>query len=487
MKKKIELGIDLPRFKQNAGETKQAWVYRSVCELIRAGTIGPATRLPSTRELAGRWSLSRGIVDAAYDMLRQEGYVESRVGSGTWVSQELPDRFLRLDPAAPASAAHRSRRTSEPESLLHAFQVPFLARLADPDLFPLASWRALAAKALQRADGATLSEEDPAGHLPLRRQIAAYLGVARGIRCEAADIIVVTGIRHGIDLSAQLMAGSGRRVLVEDPGYPAAYAFHTARGNPVSAIPVDAQGFCVASARGFGDAGMAYVTPAHQSPLGLPMSPERCRDLLAWAQCQDAWIFEDDYDSEFNYAHSPMPALKAMDLDDRVLHCGSFNKTLLPALRIGYLVVPARLRDQLRQLRGETGRANSIFDQLALSAFLESGSFARHLRRARIVYQQRRDIVLDALRLALGQRLRVSGEQGGFHFVLWLPPGWTEERCRAALLAQGIAVQFLSEFCHQAQLPPAVILGFTAIQNAALSRAAAMLGATLKQDSCNRN
>lgn len=484
MKKKIELGIDLPLFKQNAGETKQAWVYRSVSELIRAGTIGPATRLPSTRELAGRWALSRGIVDAAYDMLRQEGYVESRVGSGTWVSQELPDRFLRLDAAAPvpASVADQKPRADAPESLLHAFQVPFLARLADPELFPLATWRALATKALQRADGATLSEEDPAGHLPLRQQIAAYLGVARGIRCEAADIIVVTGIRHGIDLSAQLMAGSGRRVLVEDPGYPAAYAFHAARGNPVSAVAVDAQGFCVASARGFGDAGMAYVTPAHQSPLGMPMAPERCRELLAWAKRQDAWIFEDDYDSEFNYARSPLPALKAMDLDDRVLHCGSFNKTLLPALRIGYLVVPASLRDQLRQLRGETGRANSIFDQLALSAFLESGSFARHLRRARIVYQQRRDIVLDALRQALGARLRVSGEQGGFHFVLWLPPGWTEERCRAALKPHGIQVQFLSEYCHQTQLAPAVMLGFTAIQNAALSRAAAILGATLKQE-----
>lgn len=453
----MDLATDGPR----AGEVKQVWVYRQIRDSILGGALPAGARLPSTRSLAERWSLARMTVEAAYDQLRSEGYVVSAVGSGTYVTAEVPDRFLRAatdKPPAPHAAA------SEPDDAEPRPPQPFATRLADGALFPMDEWRRLLTASARRVTAAQLSADEPLGAWPLREQIAGYLGSARGIACDAGQIIVLSGIRHALDLSARVLLSGEDEVLIEDPAYMNAMPIFGQYTASVVPLPVDDGGFPVHIARRHRRARLAYVTPAHQSPLGVAMPVSRRMELLSWASETDAWILEDDYDSEFNYERLPLPALKSLDDGDRVIHCGSFNKTLFAALRIGYAVLPRKLVPAFSRLRHITGRSNSVIEQLALAEFLESGAFARHVRRARATYLRRRDHVLALLRRAIGSGLRVSGEQGGFHFVWWLPPGIDERVLQRDAQARGLQFQSLAGLCHDVRPPPAVLVGYSGLR-----------------------
>lgn len=471
--------LQLPLAPRQSDESKQVWVYRSIRELVLDGSLPLQSRLPSTRDLAKSWQVSRGIVESAYDRLVIEGYAESRTGIGTHVCGAPPDSFFRSTHPSPEGPANRlgeeAGRQGECERAQGtSYGQPFLGRVADPAQFPLDRWRRIMHDRLQRVDAQTLAEDDPAGHLPLRQEIARYLGSARGLRCDASSIIVVTGIRHAVDLTARLLAANAQ-VLIEDPGYLAAYELFRSQGADVVPVPIDHDGISMEQVRASTRATLAYVTPAHQSPLGVSMSESRRTDLLAWAAERNAWILEDDYDSEINYAGAPMRALKGTDVADRVIHCGSFNKTLFPSLRIGYMVVPRPLIEPFQRMRALTGRANSVLDQVALAAFLRSGFFGAHLRAVRMVYMKRRDIVMDVLRRHLGPSLRVSGAHAGFHFLLWLPEGVTESALLSQATAHGIALHGLAGYCHRANLEPGVLIGFTATEDAQLERAATTL------------
>ncbi|AOY96025.1 GntR family transcriptional regulator [Cupriavidus sp. USMAA2-4] len=473
--------VDLATDGPHPGEVKQAWVYRQIRDGILGGALPAGARLPSTRSLAERWQLARMTVEAAYDQLRGEGYLVSAVGSGTYVSATLPDRFVTAAAACPP--ARGGTAAPAPASAAEAPRAaPFGARLADAALFPLDEWRRLLAGCARRITPAQLSADEPLGAWPLREQIAHYLGTARGIACDAGQVIVLSGIRHALDLSARLLLSAGDQVLIEDPAYMNAEPIFRQYAARVVPLPVDQDGFAPAAARRYRRARLAYVTPAHQSPLGMAMPAARRMALLDWAGQNDCWILEDDYDSEFNYERLPLPALKSLDEGDRVIHCGSFNKTLFAALRIGYAVLPRRLVPAFSELRRITGRSNSVIEQLALAEFLRSGAFARHLRRARAAYQQRRDRVLQCLREAVGEAaLRVSGEQAGFHFVWWLPPGLDEAAVLAAARAHGLRLESLSALCHRVSLPPGVLVGFSAWQDEEVVRLGEMLRGLLRR------
>ncbi len=468
---------------RDTGESKQAWVYRGIRQAILGGSLPRGARLPSTRSLAARWAVSRGIVELAFEQLRLEGYIASRVGSGSRVSARLPEDFsLRataparvppVDVAVPAVAGAVS-----PTRV--AAGLPFVARLADPALFPLDEWRSHVSRALRSLTAQQLGDDDPCGALSLRREIAAYLLATRGIRCDAEQVMIVTGIRQAIDLTARVVLQGERRVLLEDPGYLSAVPLFSLSSHRVSPVPVDEEGISMEAVHRHADAALVYVTPAHQAPLGLTMSVSRRLALLGWARAHDAWVLEDDYDSEFNYSRAPLPALKALDDGGRVIHCGSFNKSLYASLRIGYVVMPDALRPALRQLRATTGRANSLVEQLALASFMRAGGLLRHLRVSRNVYLRRRDIVLAALRASLGERLRVSGEHAGFHFVLWLPDGVGERQVVQACAGAGLALQGLGEFCRERVLPPALVIGYAAAPDDALHAAARRLGEAIR-------
>ncbi|KVQ50712.1 GntR family transcriptional regulator [Burkholderia cepacia] len=471
---KAAIPLDLPcpagLFTGNP-QSKQACIADALRDAILKRLLPGDSPLPSSRTLAARWGVARGTVEAAYDRLCSEGYIARTQGSGSRVCAVVPDSYLRAaaqsrdNGAPPADARPAPARTTdaaEPEQGVRP-GVPFVARLADPGLLPMQQWKKALGTSLLAATANDLGATPAQGVESLRDEIAAYLREYRGIPCSAGDIFITTGIRHSIDLVARTLLTPGSTVLMEDPGYASAWQIFTIAGATVIDMPVDREGIDTASLDRFPDARAAYVTPAHQAPLGVTMSVSRRLELLDWAQRNRAWIVEDDYDGEFSYQTAPLPALKSLDACDRVIYCGSFNKTLFSGLRIGFMVVPAALRPALSAVWHVTARSVGVAPQLALARFIAHGDFAKHLRAARHAYRQRRDIVLDQLAKHAGGRYTVSGEHAGFHFVLWLPPGMDDATYVAQARAAGVELQPVRGFCRSARCAAGVVVGYSAL------------------------
>lgn len=478
---KLPLALELPRptsWLDNPGISKQDGAYEALRAAILGKVLPAGSRLPSSRVLAARWELSRGTIETVFDRLHAEAYVTRVPGSGTRVCAVVPERFLMAGfdlPGTQAAAPAPALDTGVRDGL------PFVARRADAALFSTASWSRCAARALAAATPGQLCSADPAGAPELRRQLADYLAKYRGIRCDPQDIVITTGIRHALDLIARATVRPGDKVCLEDPGYPAARTLFTLAGAAPVDIAVDAEGIDCAALQAHADASLVYVTPAHQSPLGVTMSVTRRLALLDWASNHGAWVVEDDYDSEFNYHSAPLAALKSLDQYQRVIYCGSFNKTLFAGLRLGFMVLPPGLRPLLLRTLQLTGRSVGMTDQLALAAWMEESAFVRHLRQARLAYKERRDLLLACLEQLAPGRYSISGQQAGFHFVLWLPPGSDEAAFCARAAQAGLALQGLGEFCQQTRLPPAVLVGYTALSGAQIRLAAPQLAQLLLQ------
>ncbi|XVJ45517.1 PLP-dependent aminotransferase family protein [Pseudomonas sp. UBT] len=450
---KAASALDLPR-----PDTLEAGKQQGAYEALRAAILNrqlPAgSRLPSTRSLAERWLLSRGTLEAAFERLHSEGYVQRVAGSGTRVCAVIPEQFIAAP--APTESPRRMAVPDRPDAGVQS-HVPFVARRPDAGLFDLKAWARCISRGLLSAGPGALEASHPAGLPALRAQIADYLRSYRGMHCEADEVIVTTGIRHGLDLIARTLLKPGDTACVEDPGYTPARRLFTLAGAQVVPIPVTAEGLDTAQLPGA--ARLAYVTPAHQAPLGITLSVSHRLALLDWAARADAWVVEDDYDSEYNYNSAPLAALKSLDSGDRVIYCGSFNKNLFPGLRVGFMVVPRTLRPALLRTLQLTGHSVGATDQVGLVEFLGSGAFVRHLRASRQAYQARR----DALLACLPQGCTVSGQQAGLHFVLWLPAGGDEADFCTRAAAVGLTLQPLGKFCVEASLAPAVIIGYTAL------------------------
>ena len=479
----VPLDLPLPAALQGAARGKQDSAYAALRDAILAKVLPPGSRLPSSRTLALRWHLSRGTVEAVFDRLRAEAYVSRAPGSGTRVCALVPERFLMAAYGAPAPvrAAAPGAAVAYPLPATAARGgVPFIARMPDPALFRMAAWAAHVARALAGASTEQLCSADPSGALALREHIADYLARYRGVQCGADAIIVTTGIRHTVDLVARSVLCAGDKVCVEDPGFRSAQNIFALAGATLAFVPVGLEGIDCATLRRHPDARLAYVTPAHQSPLGVTMSVTRRLELLDWASASGAWIVEDDYDSEFNYHSAPLAALKSLDRYDRVIYCGSFNKTLFAGLRVGFMVVPAALKSRLLETWQLTGRSVAVTEQLALAAYMGGGAFVRHLRLARRAYQERRDALLDALRRGAPGLYTVTGQQAGFHCVLWLPQGCDEAAFCARAAAAGLSLHPLRAFCREARPAPAVLLGYSALTLAQVRFGADKLAALLR-------
>jgi GntR family transcriptional regulator/MocR family aminotransferase len=423
-----------------------------------SGALKQGDRLPASRVLAKSWSVSRGIVELAYEQLSLEGNVESRIGWGTVV--------IAGPCAGPGNEERRYGETrARPAENAEIETSPTNARLVDTSLFTIRVWSRHLSSAMRSLTPALLAENDPKGYRPLRESISRYLRMTRGIQCDTSQIVITTGIRHAIDLASKALLANETAYYLEDPGYKTIIPLLRTVANRIIYVPVDGEGFSVNDAKVHRRSGIAYVTPAHQAPLGMTMSVERRRQLLSWAKDCNVWIVEDDYDSEFSYGGSPLPALKAIDHDDRVIHCGSFNKSLFPSLRIGYMVVPDAILNEVVTARSVTGRSNSIIEQLALARYINEGDFARHLRASRDVYMRRRDVLLAELGKALGDKFKVSGEHAGFHFVLWLSAACDEKQVVEHLRRQDVYVEGLGEFAREVRMPPAIVVGYASLHH----------------------
>ena len=474
-------------------------LYYQLCDGLRSailsGRLTAGTQLPSTRALASELDVSRNTVVNAFEQLRAEGYVEGQVGSGTYVSSVLPDDMLHVGAGATRPAAALGSRTlSHRGALLAATPVsvprdqgrPRAFRPGVPalDAFPFEIWAKLAARHWRRPSPELLSYGDPAGYRPLREAVAAYLRASRGVQCVAEQVIVVAGSQQGLDLAARVLLDPGDAVWIEDPGYVGARGALGSAGARLVPVPIDAEGLDVAAgiAR-CAAARMAYSTPSHQYPLGVTMSLPRRLALLEWARRAGAWVLEDDYDGEYRYATRPLPAIQGLDPENRTLYLGTLSKVLLPALRLGYLVVPPDLVDAFVAARALADRHGPTVEQAVLADFMTEGHFTRHIRRMRALYAERQAALVAALERELAGLLAVSPAEAGMHLVGWLPEGVDDRAASRWAAEQGVEAPALS--CYAIEQPGrgGLLLGYTAQDEQQICEGVRRLAAALHQTS----
>ena len=441
-------------------------LYGAIRGLIEAGGALPGAKLPTSRDLARRFGMSRAAVVAAFEMLVSEGFAEARVGAGTFVAGKVP----RL----PQQAA------AKPADLPHAPALPLTVGVTGYDARTHRIFRKLLSRAVASPAPALFGYGDPRGGGALREAIASYLRAARGVRCEARQIIVTSGAQQGLDLFLRAAIRPGDPVWMEDPCYPMAAAAMKGFGARMTGVRVDAEGLDVADgARRCPRARAVYVTPSHQFPLGVTMTMRRRLALLDWARRNRAWIIEDDYDSEFRYGGPPLTALQGMDGAGRVAYVGTFSKILFPGLRAGYLVAPEPLLERIVEVRARSDRYPPILTEAPLAALLNEGHFAAHLRRMRRRVQAGRDALVAMLAEEARGRLEYRAPDQGLHLVARLPAPRQDKIIAEAARAAGIGARALSPMYLGRVREQGLVLGFSGFDPSVIRSAAHRLCALL--------
>lgn len=469
-------------------------LYRQLYESLRAaildGRLRPGQRLPSTRGLAAELALSRLPVLLAFELLLAEGFCEGRVGAGTFVSTLIPvgRRSAATAEGTPAPTAALRPVASSAAALVRA-PSPWLARSgafrvgdAAFDRFPLSTWKRLATQQARRLDANQLRYTDPLGHLPLREAIANYLGAMRGVRCGANQILVTSGSQQALSIAARALLDPGATAWIEEPGYWGVREVLRSMASKIVPITVDQDGLDVMSGIAQAPGARAvFVTPSHQFPLGATLSAARRLRLLDWAARKGSWIVEDDYDSEYRHDGQPVAALHSLDQNQRVIYIGTFSKVLFGALRLGFLVLPPDLVPVFSAVRRSNDISPATFPQAILAEFIRGGHFARHLRRMRLLYRERRDALVGALRDELGSAARLHGGSAGLHLVLELESGSDDREIATRATASGLATMPLS-FCRTAPAGmPGLVLGYGGTDSETLRLAARKLAELLSR------
>jgi GntR family transcriptional regulator/MocR family aminotransferase len=468
--------VPLPiRIEASSHQTLQDQIYSFIRGSIQDGHIRADARLPSTRALAADLGVSRTTVLLAFEQLKAEGYIVPKQGSGIYIAKDLPDgrlgpRAVHAEPRVkhPLLSARGRSLASARTADRRTQPAPRPFRLGTPavDLFPVRLWSQIARQCVRALSPKQLDYSRLAGLMRLREAIAEHVR-ARGTTCDPAQVLIVGGAQRGIDLVFHLLLDPGDRVWIEEPGYPGAHSALLSAGARAVCRPVDEEGMTIDQHADAAEAHFAYVTPSHQFPLGVSMSLTRRQNLLAWASDSLAWILEDDYDCIFRYEAQPLPCLHALDPDGRVVYVGTFSKTLFPALRQGFLIVPSDLIDGFARARLASDIHPPLLEQMILSEFMTRGHYERHVRRMQAEYAER----LHALRAAVartGAPLRLRPVHSGLHAVADVD-GVDAERVVMEAAARDIEVTPLSTYYYgRGPIPNALVLGFGACSAAAI-------------------
>jgi GntR family transcriptional regulator/MocR family aminotransferase len=438
-------------------------LYTEIRSAILVGRFSAAEKLPSSRALAQSLSVSRMTVTECYGQLIAEGYLEPRRGSGTYVCSILPELAF-----SPASRGKRSRSTTAPDGpiRLSRYGIELQTHLSKrngpaktllrldylgPDVsnFPTRLWSRLLARHSRNAKRELFEyAPDSRGHQPLREAIAHYLRKARAVRCDAEQVILVSGSQQAVDLSARVLLNDGDAVAIENPGYLAAARVFSAQGATLSPVDVDEEGMVVAKLDSLKSKPpkLVYVTPSHQFPTGASLSLARRLALLKWARQHGSVIFEDDYDSEYRYSGRPLPSLQGMASGVPVLYVGTFSKTLFPGLRIGYAVVPKSLIRVFARAKFLSDRQGPSIEQYALTDFLNEGHYERHIRRMRQLYGRRRGVLADALSKHFGEAVTIRGDNSGMHLYAEFTLNISEQEAFTRAIKAGLRLERVHRF-----------------------------------------
>ena len=497
-------GIELDR---RQGLSRQ--LYQALRQRVLDGRLASGTRLPASRDLAAALAISRNSVVRAYDQLYAEGFIEGRVGDGTYVAQlaqalpaekklstklstvfstglptALSTDWLDLPVVSSSKVIHsatfsrleQNHLAKPPSGPPRAFRVGVPAF----DLFPFEVWAKLNAAFWRKPDLQQLCYGDPAGDARLRGMIAAYLRSSRGMQCSAEQIVITSGAQQGISLCAQLLVEPGDGVAIENPGYRAAGHAFAVAGARLHGVAVDSEGIDCSAMAELSDCRVAYVTPSHQYPTGVVMSLARRLELLAWAERTQGWIVEDDYDGEYRYSGAPLAPLAALDRQGRVLYVGTFGKIAFPALRLGYLVLPTNLVDAFCQRRAVDVRHSEVSTQAVMAEFMAAGHFQRHIRRMRRTALSRRNTLMEGWPTELPGVAGLPAVAAGLHLTVAVESVAREQQLIEQAHNVDVEINGLSNYWLPDSITPSdqragLVLGFAAVPEPAIESALARL------------
>ena len=427
-------------------------LYEELRRAILSGRLLPRQRIPSTRSLAKSLGISRTTVTSCYEQLLSEGYLETIVGSGTYVCAQLPDDLLHSTPVesvqktvSPIQLSKYAARLADMDTSLMSepdLQISFRYGRPAFDHFPMQIWRKLLSRHCRENSTWLDYATDALGYKPLREAIARYLSRSRAVQCEPEQVIITNGTQQALYLIMRLLIELGDAIALEDPGYLSARRIFLSQGAKLLPIRVDESGLVVKDLAKYANESikLVYVTPSHQFPTGAILSLPRRLELLAWAQQNSAMIIEDDYDSEYRYGDRPIPALQGLAQTDLVLYIGTFSKVLFPSLRIGYLVLPQSFISLFARAKWLSDRSLPSLEQQVLTDFIEQGHLESHIRKMRSLYDLRRQALVQGLKANFGEKAKILGEKAGLHLMVRLQTHLTDEEIiqRAARVGVGM-------------------------------------------------
>ena len=444
--------------------------------MILKGELAPGSKLPSSRSFSSLMSISRNSVLAGIERLIDEGYLFTKQGSGTYVSTTLPDQLIHVEksssiqtlaettiPVDVSTSVQRLQPIWDKSAAAIGKDQLFSIGIGCTDLFPHALWGRLLSRAWRHYPQQTSHSNDPMGFLPLRQAIAAYASATRGLHCTAEHILITHGTQQAINLTAQVLLKQGDEVWLDEPGYDGALGAFTAMGAKVRPVVSDQEGMDIAyGIQHWPNAKMIFTAPSHQFPLGGTLSLSRRLALLDWATENQAWIFEDDYNSEFRYKSRPIQALQGLDTTQRVIYAGTFSKMMFPELRLGFLVLPPTLTQAFKLAKHYADSSNAYLEQATLAMFIAEGHYARHVRRVRKACDERQQSLIAAIQHDLPKHFQLVPSDSGIHLLCYLAAPWVEkemiEKCRQL----GIGAQPLSRYCQNPFPKPGILFGFAA-------------------------
>jgi GntR family transcriptional regulator/MocR family aminotransferase len=470
-------------------------LYTHMRAAILSGELSSGMKLPSTRALADDLNVSRNTVLNAYRQLLAEGYLESREGSGTFVAHVVPE--LLLTAPRPTSRTPKTDQPFHAESPRPRFSErakaqialsqspsdgslprPFVPEAPALDVFPYQLWSRLVVRQARSMPVTNFTYQDSSGYRPLREAIVAHITVSRQVHCTPEQVMIVPGSQGALDLVARMLVNAGDPVWIEDPGYSGARSTFLGAGADIVPVPVDHEGLIVETGiERAPQARLVYLTPSHQFPLGVTMSLARRLAILDWAKRANAYIIEDDYDSEFRFATRPLATLQGLDEADRVIYLGTFSKVLFPSIRIGYMILPPALVDAFLKVRRLIDIHSPILEQAVLADFMIGGHFTRHLRRMRALYAERRNALLQA---AKALPLEIDSPEAGIHCVGWLPKGIDDLTLVNRAADYDLNLTPISNFSIEPLTRKGLLLGYGGFGTREIKAAVRRLGALLR-------